>query len=82
MVDHAVGANWGANIAFSDCERWRALRIPTIFALLAVMTLFVLSIPAPQRKRLFAADIRLLEELGASEVAKNIGQGQTLYRFF
>ena len=82
MVDHAVGANWGANIALCNCERGRALRVPPIFALLAVMTLFVLSVPTPQRQRLLAADIRLLEELGAGEVADHIRVGQTLDGFF
>ena len=81
MVDHAVGANWGAHIALRDCKRGRALGVPTIFTFLAVMTLFVLSVSTPQRQRLFAADIRLLEEFGAGEVTKNIGVGQTLDRF-
>ena len=67
MVDHAIWAHRCTYIAFSDHEGRRALWVPIVFALLAALALFALSIAAPERKRLLTALIRLLEELGASE---------------
>jgi len=48
VVNHAVWAHRCADIALGDCERRWALREPALFALLAVMTFFVLTISTPK----------------------------------
>ena len=68
VVDHAIWAHRCANIAFSDHEGRRALWVPVVFALLAALALFALSVATPERKRLLAALICLFKELGAGKV--------------
>lgn len=47
MVDVVVRADGSAHIAFSNNKRRRALRVPLVFALLAIMALLVLTISSP-----------------------------------
>ena len=68
MIDHAIWAHRCTYIAFSDHEGRRALWVPIVFALLAALALFALSVATPERKRLFTALVCLFEELGAGEV--------------
>ncbi len=67
MVNVVVRAHGGAHIALCDNEGGRALRVPFLVALLAIMALFVLSISSPERKRLFTAKFCLFKELWASK---------------
>lgn len=67
MVDHAIGADWGAHIALSYDETWWALWEPLFLTLLTILAFLLLSVATPERQWLFAALLVLLEELGASE---------------
>lgn len=68
VVNHTIRAHWCTHVALSnDKARW-ALREPLLFAFLAILALFLLTIATPERKRLFASFIILLEELRAGIV--------------
>lgn len=69
VVDEVVGADRGANVALSDDEGRRALRVPLVLTLLAVMALLVLAIASPEGKRLLAAKLGLFKELRAGVFA-------------
>lgn len=69
VVNRARGASGRAHVALSRFEVGRARGEPLRLALLAALALLELPVSAPQRQRLLAADVDLLEELGAAEVA-------------
>lgn len=67
VINLVVWADRGAHIALCDHEGRRALRVPLLLTLLAIMALLVLSIASPEGKRLFTAKFSLFEEFGAGK---------------
>lgn len=49
MIVHAVGAHREAYVALRDNERGRAVWVPSIVALLALVALSILAIATPER---------------------------------
>lgn len=70
MINCAVWAYRGTNIAFSYDKAWWAHREPLLFTNLAIVTSLLLSVSAPEGKWFFTASFSFFEEFGAREVSK------------